>query len=64
MNHLPSHSDIACVHSDCVQSRSLRAFIVEIICLCSCIKLCQKLSFRIDPNLTDENDTGSFIDCK
>ncbi len=67
MNCLSSHSDIACAHSDCVQSRSLRAFKVEMIYLCSWINLCQKLSTiqnTVDPRLTDVNATGNCIDCK
>ncbi len=66
-NEPPVLSLIACALSDCVLSRSLLAFKVEIISLCSWIKLFQKLSIiqnTVDPRLTDVNATGNFIGCK
>ncbi len=47
---LSSHSDIACARTDCVLSRSRRAFKLEMIYLYSWFKLCKKKKNRSMPD--------------
>ncbi len=63
MTCLSSHSDIACAHSDCVQSRSL--VLEMILCFAPGLNFVKSYQpFRIDPRLTDENATVNFSGCK